>query len=236
MTSITNLPSLAQSTTASKASTASSSSSSSSSTSLSNSRTGIANNFDQFLQLLTTQLKNQSPLDPLDTNQFTQQLVQFAGVEQQLRTNETLSTLVTANKVSNATSALGFVGANVTLDRKGSPMQDGKVKWLLNAPRAGTGSIIIKDKDGNTVYTGSKTLTAGEQEYTWDGRLPNGNQAPAGEYTISLSALDTARSVMDVKAYMLGQVESVDVSGDSPKIKVGALNLGLTEVKTIRRN
>ena len=64
MTSITNLPSLASSNTASKTSTASSS--------LANSRTGIANNFDQFLQLLTTQLKNQSPLDPLDTNQFTQ--------------------------------------------------------------------------------------------------------------------------------------------------------------------
>lgn len=228
MTSITNLPSLASSNTASKASATA--------TSLSNSRTGIANNFDQFLQLLTTQLKNQSPLDPLDTNQFTQQLVQFAGVEQQLRTNETLSSLVTANKVNNATSALGFVGANVTLDRKGSPMQDGQVKWLFNAPRAGTASVTIKDPDGNTVYVGAKTLSAGEQEYTWDGKLPNGSQASAGEYTISVSASDSARQVMDVKAYMLARVDSVDVSGDSPTIKVGNLDLALTDVKTIRRN
>ena len=52
------------------------------------SRPGIADNFQTFLTLLTTQLQNQNPLDPLDTNQFTQQLVQFAGVEQQLKSNE----------------------------------------------------------------------------------------------------------------------------------------------------
>ncbi|MCA3599481.1 MAG: flagellar hook assembly protein FlgD [Methylobacterium sp.] len=228
MTSITNLPSLASSNTASQTSTASNS--------LTNSRSGIANNFDQFLQLLTTQLKNQSPLDPLDTNQFTQQLVQFAGVEQQLRTNETLSTLVSANRVSNATSALGFVGANVTVDRNGSPMQDGKVKWLMNAPRAGTASITIKDKDGKTVHVGSKTLTAGEQEFVWDGKLPNGSQAAAGEYKISVSALDTVNKVMDVKPFMLARVDSVDVSGNIPRIKVGSLDLALTDVKTILRN
>ncbi|MCA3625341.1 MAG: flagellar hook assembly protein FlgD [Methylobacterium sp.] len=228
MTSITNLPSLASSNTTSKTTTASNS--------LTNSRSGIANNFDQFLQLLTTQLKNQSPLDPLDTNQFTQQLVQFAGVEQQLRTNETLSTLVSANRVGNATSALGFVGANVTVDRNGSPMQDGKVKWLMNAPRAGTASITIKDKDGKTVHVGSKTLTAGEQEFVWDGKLPNGSQAAAGEYKISVSALDTVNKVMDVKPFMLARVDSVDVSGNIPRIKVGSLDLALTDVKTILRN
>ncbi|MCA3629198.1 MAG: flagellar hook assembly protein FlgD [Methylobacterium sp.] len=228
MTSITNLPSLASSNTASKTTTASNS--------LANSRSGIANNFDQFLQLLTTQLKNQSPLDPLDTNQFTQQLVQFAGVEQQLRTNETLASLVTANKVNNATSALGFVGANVTVDRKGSPMQDDKVKWLMDAPRAGTASITIKDKDGKTVHIGSKTLKAGEQEFVWDGKLSGGTQAAAGEYTISVSALDTVNKVMEVKTVMLARVDSVDVSGASPRIKVGSLDLALTDVKTILRN
>lgn len=228
MTSITNLPSLASSNTASNTSKASSS--------LANSRTGIANNFDQFLQLLTTQLKNQSPLDPLDTNQFTQQLVQFAGVEQQLRTNETLASLVTANRVNNATSALGFVGANVTVDRKGSPMQNSQVKWLMNAPRAGMASVTIKDKDGKTVHVGSKTLTAGEQEFVWDGKLPGGSQAAEGEYTISVSAQDTALKVMEVKPFMLARVDSVDVSGDSPRIKVGSLDLALTDVKTIRRN
>src|SRR5213592_4420380 len=76
----------------------------------------LAGNFDTFLQLLTTQLKNQNPLDPLDTNQFTQQLVQFAGVEQQLKQNEQLATLVSIEKTAQSTTALAFVGQNVTVD------------------------------------------------------------------------------------------------------------------------
>ena len=74
----------------------------------------LASNFTQFLTLLTTQLKNQNPLDPLDTNQFTQQLVQFAGVEQQLKQNETLTALLGVSKATTGASAIGFVGQKVT--------------------------------------------------------------------------------------------------------------------------
>src|SRR5262245_57242902 len=76
----------------------------------------IAGNFSTFLQLLTTQLKNQNPLDPLDTNQFTQQLVQFASVEQQINMNTQLGSLVTLQKTAQTTAALGFVGSTVTVD------------------------------------------------------------------------------------------------------------------------
>src|SRR6476646_8373112 len=76
----------------------------------------IAGNFDTFLQLLTTQLKNQNPLDPLDTNQFTQQLVQFASVEQQMKQNDQLATLISIEKSAQATTALAFVGQNVAID------------------------------------------------------------------------------------------------------------------------
>src|SRR5262245_26173523 len=61
-------------------------------------KTEIASNFTMFLQLLTTQLRNQNPLDPLDTNQFTQQLVQFAQVEQQMKSNDQLASLVSLEK------------------------------------------------------------------------------------------------------------------------------------------
>src|SRR5213083_902330 len=69
----------------------------------------LASNFSTFLTLLTTQLKNQNPLDPLDTNQFTQQLVQFAGVEQQLKTNDQLTSLVSLQQSAQATQALVYV-------------------------------------------------------------------------------------------------------------------------------
>ena len=78
--------------------------------------TGIADNFQTFLTLLTTQLQNQNPLDPLDTNQFTQQLVQFAGVEQQLKSNDQLKALVAMQKSAAATEALVYVGNTVAVD------------------------------------------------------------------------------------------------------------------------
>ena len=99
---------------------------------------GIASNFTQFLQLLTTQLQNQNPLDPLDTNQFTQQLVQFAQVEQQLKSNDQLTTLVSLQKTAQQTQALGFVGTTVAVDGSTTALKDGKATWSFNAPKPAT--------------------------------------------------------------------------------------------------
>src|SRR6187551_402108 len=73
----------------------------------------LAGNFQTFLTLLTTQLQNQNPMDPLDTNQFTQQLVQFAQVEQQLKQNDNLGKLINLETSSQAAIALGYVGLTV---------------------------------------------------------------------------------------------------------------------------
>src|SRR5713101_4768045 len=94
--------------------------------------TMIASNFTTFLQLLTTQLKNQNPLDPLDTNQFTQQLVQFAQVEQQMKSNDQLSTLVSLEKTAQATTALAYVGSTVVVDGSTAPLANGRATWKLN--------------------------------------------------------------------------------------------------------
>src|SRR5499427_11109056 len=112
--------------------TAQSSSSSSSSSSLS-STTGdtLAGNFQTFLTLLTTQLQNQNPLDPLDTNQFTQQLVMFAQVEQQLKSNDELSTLVSLEKSAQATTALAYVGQTVAVNGQTAALAGGQAVWSL---------------------------------------------------------------------------------------------------------
>ena len=81
----------------------------------------IAGNFDTFLQLLTTQLKNQNPLDPLDTNQFTQQLVQFSSVEQQLKTNDYPVGPGGSNANTVQTSAVNYIGKTVTAS--GDPLR-----------------------------------------------------------------------------------------------------------------
>src|SRR6266702_5420469 len=131
-----------------------------SATSSSSSTTGIdsstiAGNFQTFLTLLTTQLKNQNPLDPLDTNQFTQQLVQFAQVEQQLKQNEQLATLVSIEKSAQATTALAFVGQNVAVDGQTAALKNGSATWSFQVPKPVTATVTIKSATGQTVYSGS---------------------------------------------------------------------------------
>src|SRR5471032_2242493 len=115
------------------------SSSSSSSSSLS-STTGdtLAGNFQTFLTLLTTQLQNQNPLDPLDTNQFTQQLVEFASVEQQLKTNDQLTTLVSLQQTTEATQALGFVGKTAVVSGNTAALTNSQATWELDIPTSST--------------------------------------------------------------------------------------------------
>ena len=130
-------------------------------------KAGIAQNFDAFLMLLTTQLKNQSPLDPLDTNQFTQQLVQFASVEQQLKSNETLNALLTSVKGSATSTAASFIGKRITADGAMTRLSGGSATWTLNAARSATqATITIRDKSGATVAEQTRPLAGGAQAFT----------------------------------------------------------------------
>jgi flagellar basal-body rod modification protein FlgD len=100
--------------------------------------TTLAGNFQTFLTLLTTQLQNQNPLSPLDTNQFTQQLVQFASVEQQLKTNAELTTLVSLQQTAQSTQALGFVGKTAVVDGSTAALTNASATWDLGVPTNAT--------------------------------------------------------------------------------------------------
>ena len=152
----------------------------------------IAGNFQSFLTLLTTQLQNQNPLDPLDTNQFTQQLVEFAGVQQQLNTNDSLATLVSLQQTAQSTQALGLRRQ----DRGGrwqhrGPDQQRTATWDLNVPSASTVNVTIANSTGQTVFTGTTRASAGNnQPFTWNGQGNDGTQWPDGNYTMTATAKD----------------------------------------------
>lgn len=197
----------------------------------------IAGNYQTFLNLLTTQLKNQSPLDPLDTNQFTQQLVQFASVEQQLKTNESLTALIAAGKSSTVTGALGFVGSTVTADGTTTRLSGGAANWTLQAPRAVSSAVVtIKDAAGNVVKSETRAFAAGAQTYTWNGRTSAGATAPDGEYTVNVSATDSSGNPIVFRTEVQGMVDKVDVTGTEPLLRVGSVIIPLSKVKTVQRS
>ena len=195
----------------------------------------IAGNFQDFLLLLTTQLRNQSPLDPLDTNQFTQQLVQFAGVEQQLKGNDTLSSILGAMKSTSAANAASYVGLTVTADGGTASLPSGgTASWTINpAKAAAKATVSIKDANDKVIVTKSTTLKAGSQTYSWDGKDGDGNAQPAGDYKISFNALDASGQAVTVDTGISGKVSAVDVSGTSPVLTVGSNAVPLSRVRTI---
>jgi len=197
--------------------------------------TEIASNFTTFLQLLTTQLKNQNPLDPLDTNQFTQQLVQFAQVEQQMKSNDQLSSLVSLEKSAQASTALAYVGATVVVDGSTAALTNGSATWNLNVTKPSTATITIKDSTGQNVFTGTAGVNPGTQTFTWDGRGNDGRIWPSGNYTLTATAVDASNQSVAISTEVQAVVDSVDLSQSPPIMSINGQNYTLDKIKRVVR-
>jgi flagellar basal-body rod modification protein FlgD len=196
----------------------------------------IAGNFQTFLTLLTTQLKNQNPLDPLDTNQFTQQLVQFAQVEQQLKSNDQLSTLVSLQQTAQGTQALEFVGLTVAVDGATAPLVNGTATWAFSVPKPATGVVNIMNAAGQTVYSGTYSLPVGTgQPFVWDGKDNNGQQLPDGNYTVAVTAQDATGQPVAVTTEIQATVDSADLSQNPPVLSIVGQNYTLDKLKRVIR-
>ena len=97
-------------------------------------RTRLSDNYDTFIVLLTAQLQNQDPLAPMDSTQFTQQLVQFSQVEQQIRTNEQLEGLVGQYQAASAGAALSYLGKDAIIEANETYLANGTANWAYNLP------------------------------------------------------------------------------------------------------
>ncbi len=153
--------------------------------------TGLANNFETFLRLLTTQLQNQDPLSPMDPERFTSQLVQFSAVEQALKTNRQLEQLVSLTRTSAASAALTMIGRQVRVD--GSRMWvdglGGTTVYEL-PERAASVTVRIFDASGRLIHSATGATESGINRFFWDGKLLDGGRAAAGLYRIDVTALD----------------------------------------------
>ena len=205
-------------------------------TSSSSTNPGIAQNFTQFLQLLTTQLQNQNPLDPLDTNQFTQQLVQFAQVEQQLRSNDQLETLVSLQKTAQASSALDFVGKTVVISGATTHLgSSGTTTWTFSSPKPANATVTIRDASGQLAFSGNYSVNTGRQDFVWDGTGSNGQRWPAGNYTMTITAKDANGQNVAITTDVQGIVDSADVTQTPPVLSIGDLTFTLDQIKRVVR-
>jgi len=194
----------------------------------------IAGNFQSFLTLLTTQLQNQNPLSPLDTNQFTQQLVEFAGVQQQLNTNDSLATLVSLQQTAQSTQALGFVGKTAVVNGSTATMTNSTATWQLSAPSNSNVNISITSSTGQTVFTGNYAMNAGNnQPFTWNGKGSDGTQLPDGSYKLTATAKDSSGNSVAIKTQVEGVVSSVDLTQSPPLLSIGGQTFTVNQIQSI---
>lgn len=197
----------------------------------------LAADFDGFLKLLTTQLQTQDPLSPMDAEQFTSQLVQFAGVEQAIRTNTQLDSLVSLMQLTQHTSALQYVGATVELDNAQVHLPLGGeagIAYTLGATAQSVG-IEIVDADGRVVRRLAGTAGEGPQQILWNGVDEDRRGRPPGTYGVRIEALDAAGRPVPVTQTSTGKVDALLQTEEGLVLSIDGRTYPLDAVRAIRQ-
>jgi len=194
----------------------------------------LSSNFSTFLTLLTTQLKNQDPTSPMDSNQFTQQLVMYSQVEQQINTNDNLKTLIGQGTTSAAAMAGTYLGKKVSITNGNASLTSGTANWTYNLDTASaTTQLAITDARGNTVFTTTGQTTAGNHSFTWNGKDLNGNQLADGTYKLTVTAADSASNKVTSSVASAGTISQIDMTSGTPQLVVGNMELGLGDIAVL---
>lgn len=200
----------------------------------------LAEDFDTFLLLLTTQLKNQDPTEPLDTNEFTNQIVAFTGVEQSIKTNENLEKLINLENSNALSTAVGYVGQFVDATGNAGVLNNdgfGNFAYELDVPAASV-RLTITDSAGRAVFQGQGPTGAGKQRVVWDGvNSFTGNDEPPGTYNMYVEALDSKGEPMEgqFRTFTTGPVTGAEVIGGEVILNVAGTNVPLSDVRSIRQ-
>ena len=198
-------------------------------------RASLVTNFNTFLALLTTQLKNQDPLSPLDSNQFTQQVVQMTGVEQQLNTNDLLKQVV-SNTSGGLSTAVSLIDKEVKAVSDTANLSAGKAQWTYNLPAAASNlKVEVVDAKGNLLHAEAPAdMSAGDHTFSWNGKDLIGNQLPdGGPYTLRVTALNASGASIASTNYVKGVVTGVEQSNGATLITVNGGRVDWSKVTSI---
>ena len=198
------------------------------------SRSRLADSEETFMKLLTTQLKNQDPTSPVDSNAFTAQLVQMSGVEQQLLTNQLLTSLVGQNEGGMA-SGVSYIGKTITASWAATELQEGKANWSYElANDAADVQLEIVDASGKTVWKGpAPDRTGGIHDFVWDGKSSTGAQLPdGGVYTLKITAKNGENTVAS-QVLTRGRATGVEMYNGAAYLTIGGSIVPLSNVISV---
>ncbi|MEO0498647.1 MAG: flagellar hook capping FlgD N-terminal domain-containing protein, partial [Pseudomonadota bacterium] len=184
--------------------------------------------------LLTAQLQNQNPLEPMDSKEFTNQLTQFSGVEQSIQTNTLLEDMIKSQQAASASSLVGYLGNTITAEGSSTRLENGAANWGYDVQGAATtAKIVVRNSAGAPVFTQDVATNEGTHGFSWDGRSNTGSQNPDGIYSISIEATDADGNVFPVKTEISGRVDGIDMSGSTPTLAIGSATFPVTAVRSV---
>lgn len=199
------------------------------------SRKSLAGDLSAFLNLLTTQLKYQDPLSPMDSTEFTAQLAQFASVEQGIQQNKNLESLIGLTKATQISTGVSYIGRTIEADTNVGALVNGRAEFLYNIPKtAQQTAITVRDAKGQVVIAKAGDTSVGSHNFVWDGRDANGNKMPDGPYTVTVSALDANKTAIPVATHMLGRVDGVVTSEGAVNVLVGGVSIPLDKILSVK--
>jgi flagellar basal-body rod modification protein FlgD len=195
----------------------------------------LSGNMNTFLTLLTTQLQNQDPLSPMDSTQFTQQLVEYSQVEQQINTNTNLTSLISLQQAGAGAASVGYLGKNVTVTNGNAALTNGTATWNYSLPSgAATTTLTVTNASGQTVYSGPGETASGSNTFTWNGQNNNGTQQADGTYTLAVTSTDANGNALTPTVTSTGTVSEINLSGTAPQLMIGSMAVPLTAVSLIQ--
>lgn len=193
----------------------------------------ISSDFTTFLKMLTTQMQNQDPLNPIDSTDYAVQLATFSGVEQQVQTNQLLQALTAQFSVMGMSQLAGWVGqeARAAADvwYTGQPVE------LAPNPRATADQavLVVRDAAGNLVAR--EALPFGTEPYYWQGRDAQGNPLPEGRYKLSLESRRNGQVLGEDPMEYYGTItEARGANGGVSLVFNGKIEVNATAITALR--
>jgi len=190
--------------------------------------TRIAGDFNTFLTLLTAQLRNQDPLDPLDTDKFVSQLVEFSSVEQSIQTNRNLEALIALQSGAATSNALALLGQTVVFAGDRAIVKNGIAEWRYAVPAGASAvSLSILDSEGRVVSQTAGATAAGEHAFVFaDG-------AEGATYRLAVAAVDRSGANLTAPARSLAPVTSVSLGTGAPVLTTPLGDVALASVTRV---
>ena len=196
---------------------------------------GIGGDFTMFLKLLTTQMQNQDPLDPMDTSEYTQQLVQYSQVEQSIQQTGTLKDILSRLSTQDMAQASGFIGREAQFDTATSGLSlEQPARWSFNTERpAASATAVVRDGDGKVVHRAELGKLSGQAQFAWDGVGSDGSRVAEGAYSLSIEAVDASGAAIPASVRGVGTVRDVMTEAGTVTLGVNGIRMPLAALVSV---